>query len=349
MTKLSHSGRIVLAVNLTPTAPDQNKKVLERNSESETKQKSEFANIDRKSKDVAVLYVTPFSRLTSEGTSSAPVRKDRRSATNRNLSPPSTSYGVPLLPQEPIAENLSTSLDSTAQEETNTNQPKTEQNYGYYLPPQEEDEQEITVNRNIYFYKAPKDFEQSPTKKTIPLPKPQKNYKVIFIKAPSVPVPPPVVQLAPQNEDKTLVYVLVKKPEEQPDILIPTPATTEASKPEVYFIKYGTEKENVKNSEKKYGVSQYGKGYFYGQESSEENSNEDKEQNKNDSEEKSNKESSKENKRVERQNYKYKNVSKRNGYIRGTRSSFDSSKISNDESRSRRYFAPLQQRSSVYE
>jgi len=44
----------------------------------------------------------------------------------------------------------------------------------------------------------------------------------------------------PQNEEKTLVYVLVKKPEEAPEITIPTPAPTQPAKPEVYFIRYKT-------------------------------------------------------------------------------------------------------------
>lgn len=41
-----------------------------------------------------------------------------------------------------------------------------------------------------------------------------------------------------------MVYVLVKKPEEQQDIVIPTAAPTQPSKPEVYFIKYKTQKES---------------------------------------------------------------------------------------------------------
>jgi hypothetical protein len=70
----------------------------------------------------------------------------------------------------------------------------------------------------------------------------QKHYKIIFIKAPSAPTPTaPVIPLQPQNEEKTLVYVLVKKPEDAPEINIPTPAPTQPSKPEVYFIRYKTQ------------------------------------------------------------------------------------------------------------
>lgn len=54
----------------------------------------------------------------------------------------------------------------------------------------------------------------------------------------------PVIPVQPQNEEKTLVYVLVKKPEEQQEIVIPTSAPTQPSKPEVYFIKYKTQKES---------------------------------------------------------------------------------------------------------
>lgn len=81
-----------------------------------------------------------------------------------------------------------------------------------------------------------------PNRKPINIPPPQKHYKIVFIKAPTPPAPTaPVIPVFPQNEEKTLVYVLVKKPEEQPDIVIPTPAPTQPSKPEVYFIRYKTQ------------------------------------------------------------------------------------------------------------
>ncbi len=75
-----------------------------------------------------------------------------------------------------------------------------------------------------------------------PLPPPRKHYKIVFIKAPTAPPPTaPTIELPPQDEQKTLIYVLVKKPEEQPEINIPTPAPTKPSKPEVYFIRYKTQ------------------------------------------------------------------------------------------------------------
>lgn len=63
----------------------------------------------------------------------------------------------------------------------------------------------------------------------------------VIFQAPTPPTPTaPVIPVQPQNEEKTLVYVLVKKPEEAPEITIPTPAPTQPAKPEVYFIRYKT-------------------------------------------------------------------------------------------------------------
>lgn len=69
----------------------------------------------------------------------------------------------------------------------------------------------------------------------------QKHYKIIFIKAPSPPTPSAAqIALAQQNQEKTIVYVLVKKPDDVADINIPAIPPTQPSKPEVYFIKYKT-------------------------------------------------------------------------------------------------------------
>ncbi|ALC45602.1 TwdlC [Drosophila busckii] len=109
--------------------------------------------------------------------------------------------------------------------------------------------QETRVHKHIYVHVPPKDFEEEdavqPRVHHEVGPK-QKHYKIVFIKAPSAPaLRPPVVPPPPQNEEKTLIYVLHKKPEQEQDIVIPTPAPTKPSKPEVYFIKYKTKKEEV--------------------------------------------------------------------------------------------------------
>lgn len=73
-------------------------------------------------------------------------------------------------------------------------------------------------------------------------PPPQKHYKIVFIKAPTPPRPTaPKIPVQLPDEEKTLVYVLIKRPEDPPDIVIPTPPSTPPSKPEVYFIRYKTQ------------------------------------------------------------------------------------------------------------
>lgn len=77
---------------------------------------------------------------------------------------------------------------------------------------------------------------------------PQKHYKIIFIKAPSQPSYARVQQqLATQSEEKTLVYVLVKKPDTPEEIRALPQPTHIPSKPEVYFIKYKVICESIKS------------------------------------------------------------------------------------------------------
>lgn len=77
-----------------------------------------------------------------------------------------------------------------------------------------------------------------------PVPQHQKHYKIIFIKAPSA-APSYNAQLIqqlaqPQIEEKTLVYVLSKKPEEIPSELLAARQVqpTQPSKPEVNIIQF---------------------------------------------------------------------------------------------------------------
>lgn len=108
---------------------------------------------------------------------------------------------------------------------------------------------ETQVHKHIYVHVPPKDFENEDAvqpRVTHQAGPKQKHYKIVFIKAPSAPaMRAPIVPPAPQNEEKTLIYVLHKKPEAQPDIVIPTSAPSKPSKPEVYFIKYKTKKEEA--------------------------------------------------------------------------------------------------------
>ncbi|XP_055536139.1 rRNA 2'-O-methyltransferase fibrillarin-like [Wyeomyia smithii] len=101
------------------------------------------------------------------------------------------------------------------------------------------------IQKHIYVHVPPPEPEEVRIQRPISVAPAQKHYKIIFIKAPSAPAyQAPQIPVQPQNEEKTLVYVLVKKPDDQQDIIIPTPAPTQPSKPEVYFIKYKTQKES---------------------------------------------------------------------------------------------------------
>ncbi|XP_026464608.1 developmental and secondary metabolism regulator VEL1-like [Ctenocephalides felis] len=111
-----------------------------------------------------------------------------------------------------------------------------------YGPPQ----QAPVVHKHVYVHVPPHEPEYSAPQKPIHVAPPQKHYKIVFIKAPTPPTPTaPVIPLQPQDQEKTLIYVLVKKPEEQPEVIIPTPAPTQPAKPEVYFIKYKTQKQEA--------------------------------------------------------------------------------------------------------
>lgn len=111
------------------------------------------------------------------------------------------------------------------------------------------------VHKHIYVHVPPPEPEDEiPAQSQLaPAVIPQKHYKIIFIKAPSM-APSPLQQqqqqiaLASQNQEKTIVYVLVKKPvEESNSLAASTPIgaiSAPASKPEVYFIKYKTQKED---------------------------------------------------------------------------------------------------------
>lgn len=95
------------------------------------------------------------------------------------------------------------------------------------------------VTKNVYVHLPPDDEEEVRQPQILQPQAPRKHYKLIFIKAPEPPkYTAPIIPPSAQDEHKTLVYVLVKKPEEQPQIELPNTTPTEPSKPEVYFIKY---------------------------------------------------------------------------------------------------------------
>jgi len=98
------------------------------------------------------------------------------------------------------------------------------------------------ISREIFFYEPPQQFAPSkpkPFKQKPPLP-PKKQFKVIFIKAPEPepPVVPNIPQLQAAPEQKTLIYVVAKKPDEPPNITLSAPPEPSTEKPDVFFIRY---------------------------------------------------------------------------------------------------------------
>jgi Domain of unknown function (DUF243) len=104
------------------------------------------------------------------------------------------------------------------------------------------------VHKHVYVHVPPTDHDDDvPTHHSQPAPA-QVHYKIIFVKAPSYQQNLGALLAAqqPKTEEKTLVYVLSKKPEEiNLDALNAKNAFT-PSKPEVYFIKYKAQKEATK-------------------------------------------------------------------------------------------------------
>uniref|UniRef100_A0A1I8PW56 DUF243 domain-containing protein n=1 Tax=Stomoxys calcitrans TaxID=35570 RepID=A0A1I8PW56_STOCA len=114
---------------------------------------------------------------------------------------------------------------------------------GKYLPPGAGATAPL-VRKQFYLISAPDDSENQPRQKHLVLGRPQRNYRVVFIKAPgsdnaNVKYS---AEYAPQ-EEKTIIYVLSRKDSELDASDIVTPAPTEPSKPEVFFIKYKTNEE----------------------------------------------------------------------------------------------------------
>ncbi|KAL5282562.1 hypothetical protein ACFFRR_005583 [Megaselia abdita] len=98
--------------------------------------------------------------------------------------------------------------------------------------------------QNVYLNLPPQEqqLSQYPTYYPFPQPK-RKHYKIVLIRPPS---PPPQQQIPQEIEEQTIVYVLVKKPDEPKIDLQQSEPVFKPSKPEVYFIKYQTKEERDK-------------------------------------------------------------------------------------------------------
>lgn len=112
-----------------------------------------------------------------------------------------------------------------------------------YLPPATTTAAPV-VRKQFYVVSPPDDEDSQPKHKHLVLGKPQRTYRVIFVKAPASDNAKVKysAEYAPQ-EEKTVIYVLSKKDNELDASDIATPPPTQASKPEVFFIKYKTPEE----------------------------------------------------------------------------------------------------------
>ncbi|XP_053949090.1 keratin, type I cytoskeletal 9 [Anastrepha ludens] len=100
------------------------------------------------------------------------------------------------------------------------------------------------VHKQFLTISAPEDHDSLEQSKHFVIGRPQKNYRVVFIKAPSSSAAN--VKLSAEyapKEEKTVIYVLSKKDSTLEVNDIATPAPTVPAKPEVFFIKYKTEEE----------------------------------------------------------------------------------------------------------
>ncbi|XP_039959092.1 uncharacterized protein LOC120773942 [Bactrocera tryoni] len=132
------------------------------------------------------------------------------------------------------------------QQQQQQQQQKTEQqSFGgdKYLPPSQPTAEPI-ITKQFFLVSAPEDSEEQTRSKHFVIGRPQKNYRVVFIKAPSSDNAnlKLTAEYAPQ-EEKTVIYVLSKKDNDLNIGEISTPAPTQPTKPEVFFIKYKTPEE----------------------------------------------------------------------------------------------------------
>ncbi|CAG9770514.1 unnamed protein product [Ceutorhynchus assimilis] len=98
-----------------------------------------------------------------------------------------------------------------------------------------------TVQKHIYVHVAPPDVDEERIQRLQQAASAQKHYKIIFIKTPTYLTQAEYAQQQQQSlqQEKTLIYVLVKKPDDPLEVRANQIAQQASiNKPEVYFIKY---------------------------------------------------------------------------------------------------------------
>lgn len=103
--------------------------------------------------------------------------------------------------------------------------------------------QEPIVTKHFYVHAAPEDPEEEVGPRFVQVGPKKINYKIIFIKTPTYGLKSQIIPILPPSLDKTIVYVLSKKPTFDQNVQIPEQPVTEPSKPDVFFIKYKTQQE----------------------------------------------------------------------------------------------------------
>lgn len=150
--------------------------------------------------------------------------------------PPSSQYGPPSVSSASVSSGGPLPVVSTRSRGNMGGAPG-----GYTAPSSAAGPEGGRIFRYVSLFTAPEEPAPTRTKvlRTGPA-TPDKHVNIIFVKPPSPPAEQPTeVLLAPEPERKTIVYVLMKKPVENPDaVRIRAPAPTNPPKPEVFFIPY---------------------------------------------------------------------------------------------------------------
>lgn len=105
------------------------------------------------------------------------------------------------------------------------------------------------ISKHFYVHEAPDDASDFRVEEKDIIVRPQKHYKIVFVKVGSSGGGARINNFAafPQNEEKTIVYILKKEEEssfESADL--PEPPPPIVNQPEVYFVKYKSQEEGEK-------------------------------------------------------------------------------------------------------
>ncbi|XP_016971981.1 uncharacterized protein LOC108039470 [Drosophila rhopaloa] len=104
--------------------------------------------------------------------------------------------------------------------------------------------QPAQINKHFYIHSAPEDHDDQQIVRYVNVGRPQKNYRVVFINAPtSTTSKAKIIANVAPVEEKTAIYVLSKKSnalDVSAEVVTQRPV---ANKPEVFFVKYKTAQE----------------------------------------------------------------------------------------------------------